>query len=47
LVHLYYTISNEEREGMLMLKQWSGTERPSDEVLAERLQAAREKLARQ
>ena len=30
-----------------MLKQWSGTERPSDEVLAERLQAAREKLARQ
>lgn len=30
-----------------MLKQWSGTERPSDEVLASRLKTAREKLAKQ
>lgn len=30
-----------------MLKQWNGTEKPSDEVLTSRLQTAREKLARQ
>lgn len=30
-----------------MLKHWNGVERPSDEALAERLRAAREKLANQ
>ena len=30
-----------------MLKQWNGAEKPSDEVLTARLQAAREKLCRQ
>jgi len=30
-----------------MLKQWNGTEKPSDEALTARLKEAREKLAKQ
>ena len=47
ILYILYKTTNQEREAALMLKQWNGAEKPSDEVIKARLQTAREKLGRQ